>query len=139
MGKANITIVLADDHLLVLEGFKKLLKNAAHIEVVGEAMDGEQAVFLAINRKPDVLMMDINMPVVNGIAAAKKIVQSNSAVKIIMLSMHHEERYVTMADEAGAVGYLLKTLGHEELVLAIEKVAAGEKYYSKDLAATTTR
>ncbi len=139
MGKEKIRIVLADDHLLVLEGFKKLLKSAEHIEIVGEAMDGEQAVFLAINRKPDVLMMDINMPSLNGISAAKKIVQSNSAVKIIMLSMHHEGRYVSMADEAGASGYLIKTLGKEELVLAIEKVAAGEKYYSKDLAATTVQ
>lgn len=127
----KIRVVLADDHLLVMEGFRDLLSKASNIEIVGEASDGEQAVFLASNRKPDILLMDINMPVLDGISATEKISKLNKNVKVVMLSMHHEERYILMADQAGAVGYLLKNIDKDELIQAIEMIAAGEKYYSK--------
>ncbi|MCX6180813.1 MAG: response regulator transcription factor [Bacteroidetes bacterium] len=128
---AKIRVVLADDHLLVMEGFRDLLSKAPNIEIVGEAADGEQAVFLSINRKPDILLMDINMPVLDGINATERITKSNKAIKIVMLSMHHEERYIIMADQAGAAGYLLKNIDKEELLHAIEMIQAGNKYYSK--------
>lgn len=128
---SKIKIVLADDHLLVMEGFRDLLSKAPNIEIVGEAADGEQAVFLATNRKPDIILMDINMPVLDGITAAQRITKVAKDVKVVMLSMHHEDRYIIMADQAGAAGYLLKNIDKEELLHAVEMVAAGEKYYSK--------
>jgi DNA-binding NarL/FixJ family response regulator len=127
----KIKVVLADDHLLVMEGFRDLLNKAPNIEIVGEAADGEQAVFLATNRKPNVVLMDINMPVLDGISAAHRITKANKEVKVVMLSMHHEDRYIIMADQAGASGYLLKNIDKEELLHALEMVASGEVYYSK--------
>lgn len=127
----KIKVVLADDHLLVMEGFRDLLSKAPNIEVVGEAADGEQAVFLASNRKPDVVVMDINMPVLDGISAVQRIVKINKDIKVVMLSMHDEDKYMMMADQAGASGYLLKNIDREEFLHAIEMIASGEKYYSK--------
>ena len=127
----KIKVVLADDHLLVMEGFRDLLSKAPNIEIVGEAADGEQAVFLASNRKPDVVVMDINMPVLDGISAVQRIVKINKDIKVVMLSMHDEDKYMMMADQAGASGYLLKNIDREEFLHAIEMIASGEKYYSK--------
>lgn len=136
---SKIKVVLADDHLLVLEGFRDLLTKAQNIEIVGEAADGEQAVFLATNRKPDIVLMDINMPVLDGITAAQRITKATKTVKVVMLSMHHEDRYIIMADQAGASGYLLKNIDKDELLHAIEMVVAGEKYYSKAIPETLVK
>jgi DNA-binding NarL/FixJ family response regulator len=127
----KIKIVLADDHLLVMEGFRDLLSKSPNIEIVGEAIDGEQAVFLVTNRNPDIILMDINMPVLDGIAATQRISKLSSNTKVVMLSMHHEERYIFMADQAGAMGYLIKNIDKDELIHAIEMVSEGNKYYSK--------
>lgn len=129
----KVKIVIADDHVLVLEGFSNLLTKAPNIEIIGEAVDGEQAVFLATNRNPDVILLDINMPVLDGISAAQKITKTNKDVKVVMLSMHHEERYIMMADRAGAHGYLLKNIDKDELLHAIGAIASGERYYSKEI------
>ncbi|HZE27892.1 MAG TPA: response regulator transcription factor [Terriglobales bacterium] len=122
----NISVLLVDDHSLVRRGFRRLLEDEPDIAVVGEAGDGAEAVRLAQELKPDVIVMDCAMPGTSGLIATRQILQTSPQQAILMLSMHSEETLVRQALEAGARGYVLKNAVDLELPAAIRKVAAGE-------------
>jgi len=128
-----IRVVLADDHVFVRDGIKSLLENEANIEVVGEAIDGADALEVVAHSKPDLLIVDIRMPHLTGIEVVEKLRGENNNVKIIMLSMHESEEYVLKSIKAGADGYLLKGSSKEEFLKALHTVAAGGKYFSGDI------
>ena len=128
-----IRVVLADDHVFVRDGIKSLLENEANIEVVGEAIDGADALEVVAASKPDLLIVDIRMPNLTGIEVVEKLRGENNNVKIIMLSMHESEEYVLKSIKAGADGYLLKGSSKEEFLKALHTVAAGGKYFSGDI------
>ena len=130
---ATIRVVLADDHVFVRDGIKSLLENEANIEVVGEAIDGADALEVVAENKPDLLIVDIRMPNLTGIEVVEKLRSDNNDVKIIMLSMHESEEYVLKSIKAGADGYLLKGSSKEEFLKALHTVAAGGKYFSGDI------
>lgn len=127
---AIIRVVIADDHDLFRAGVRGLLRSFGGIEVVGEAADGHQAVALAAAQRPDVLLMDIGMPGLNGIEAIARVRAVMPTAHVIILSMHTAEEYVTRAIKAGAAGYLLKNAQPEELERALRQVARGEPYLS---------
>jgi len=129
----TIRVVLADDHVFVRDGIKSLLENEANIEVVGEAIDGADALEVVATSKPDLLIVDIRMPNLTGIEVVEKLRSENNTVKIIMLSMHESEEYVLKSIKAGADGYLLKGSSKEEFLKALHTVAAGGKYFSGDI------
>ena len=129
----TIRVVLADDHVFVRDGIKSLLENEANIEVVGEAIDGADALEVVASSKPDLLIADIRMPNLTGIELVEKLRSENNNVKIIMLSMHESEEYVLKSIKAGADGYLLKGSSKEEFLKALHTVAAGGKYFSGDI------
>jgi DNA-binding NarL/FixJ family response regulator len=121
----KITVLLVDDHALVRRGFRRMLEDDAEISVVGEASDGEEAVRMAFELKPKVIVMDCAMPELNGIEATRKILKKLPNAEILMLSMHSEETLVNQAMEAGARGYILKNAMDLDLVSAVKSVAAG--------------
>lgn len=128
-----IRVVLADDHVFVRDGIKSLLENEANIEVVGEAIDGADALEVVTATKPDLLIVDIRMPNLTGIEVVEKLRNDHNAVKIIMLSMHESEEYVLKSIKAGADGYLLKGSSKDEFMKALHTVANGGKYFSGDI------
>src|SRR6202522_4010862 len=110
----RITVMLAEDHMIVREGFRKMLELETDLQVVGEAKDGRQAVALVKKLRPDVVLMDIAMPLLNGLEAARQILKSVPGARIIILSAHSDDAYVKNATESGARGFLLKqTSSHE--------------------------
>jgi two-component system, NarL family, response regulator NreC len=123
-------ILLADDHGVVRKGLRFLIEQQEKMEVVGEAADGREAVKLAEELSPDIVVMDVGMPQLNGIEAAAQIVKKNPATGIIMLSMHSDEVYVVRALTSGARGYLLKDSAEADLVRAVESVAQGKSFFS---------
>jgi len=125
-----IRVVLADDHHLVRRGIRALLEKAADIEVVGEAEDGQEALGLLESLAPDVLVVDIAMPRMNGIQAAGQIRERGLATRVVILSMHSDETLVRQAVHVGASGYLLKRSVAEELPLAVRAAHRGELYLS---------
>lgn len=124
--KTNIIII--DDHQLFREGVKRILDFEASFEVVAEGDDGEDALGLVEKYKPDVVIMDINMPTINGIEATKQLIEANPETKVIILSIHDDESYVTHALKTGASGYLLKEMDADSLVEAVKVVAEGGSY-----------
>jgi DNA-binding NarL/FixJ family response regulator len=122
----TITVLLADDHALVRRGFRRLLEDDPSIAVVGEASNGEEAIQLAAQHKPRVVVMDAAMPGTSGLAATRAILASAPETAILMLSMHSEETLVRQALEAGARGYILKNALDLDLAAAVTRVAAGE-------------
>lgn len=122
----KITVLLVDDHALVRRGFRRMLEDDETLTVVGEASDGAEGVKLAMQLKPDVIVMDCQMPVMNGLEATRKIVNANTGAAILMLSMHSEDTLVKQALEAGARGYVLKEAINLDLAGAIKSVAAGQ-------------
>ncbi|TDW48998.1 LuxR family two component transcriptional regulator [Flavobacterium sp. 270] len=128
-----IRVVLADDHVFVRDGIKSLLENEANIEVVGEAIDGADALEVVAASQPDLLIVDIRMPNLTGIEVVEKLRSENSTVKIIMLSMHESEEYVLKSIKAGADGYLLKGSSKDEFLKALHTVSGGGKYFSGDI------
>jgi len=124
MGK--IRVLLADDHILVRQGTRELLEQEENLEIVGEAGDGEEAVRLVSTKRPDVVIMDIAMPKLNGIEATKQIKMLHPATAILVLSAYDDDEYVFALLEAGAAGYLLKDVPIGELVKAIRAVYVGE-------------
>jgi len=122
---AKITILLADDHALVRKGFRRILEDDPEISVIGEAGTGKEAVRLAGELRPQVVIMDCAMPEMNGIDATRKILEHNPDALVLMLSMHSEETLVNQALEAGAHGYLLKNAMDLDLVKAVKSVADG--------------
>ena len=123
-------ILLADDHAIFLEGVRGLLEKQHDLQVVGEAADGRAAVRMARELSPHVVIMDITMPVLNGIEATRLVVGEDAGTKVIALSMHSTRRFMTEVLKAGAVGYLLKESAVAELILAIRTVTSGKAYLS---------
>jgi DNA-binding NarL/FixJ family response regulator len=129
-------VLLADDHALVRAGLRALLERIPNIEVVGEAEHGAEAVKLAAQLRPDVVMMDVSMPILNGIEATRRTVKLRPRPRVLMLSMHDDSEYVRKALSAGASGYLLKTAPRRELELALAAVIRGEIWISPSIAGT---
>jgi two-component system, NarL family, response regulator NreC len=123
-------ILIADDHAIVRQGLRSLIEGQNGIEVVGEAEDGQRAVHLAAELAPDVVIMDVTMPDLNGVEATRQIVQKNPNTKVIVLSMHPDKHIVRESLKAGASGYVLKSHLFDELCRALEAVAAGGHYLS---------
>ncbi len=122
----KITILLADDHRLVRQGIRQFLEREPDFEVSGEASDGEEAVKLAKELKPDVIVMDIAMPEINGIEATRQIKKICPSVTVLILSAYDDDQFVFSLLEAGAAGYLLKSVRGRELIEAVRQVYAGE-------------
>jgi len=122
----KISVLLVDDHAMVRQGFRRLLEDESDIVVVGESGDGLDAVRVAGQLKPQVIVMDCALPGISGLVAARRILEASPDVAILMLSMHSEETWVRQALDAGARGYILKSAMELELPVAIRKVAAGE-------------
>lgn len=121
-----ISVLLVDDHNLVRRGFRRILEDEPDMVVVGEASNGAEAVELARQLKPQVIVMDCALPQMSGLVAARQILQDSPSAAVLMLSMHSEETWVRQAMDAGARGYLLKSAMDLELPAAVRKVAAGE-------------
>jgi len=130
----RITVLLAEDHLIVREGFRSLLKSESDIEVVGEAQTGRQAVALAKKLRPAVIVMDIAMPLLNGLEATRQIRQAIPGAKVLMLSAHNDDAYVDQAIAFGAVGFLLKQTSSHDLSRAIREVQNGNTFFSPSIA-----
>jgi two-component system, NarL family, response regulator NreC len=125
-----IRIVLADDHTLVRQGLRRILEEQPGWQVVAEASDGRSAVRQTIDLQPDVAILDIGMPELNGIEAARQIAKRAPAVRIVMLSMHADEVHITRTVEAGASGYLVKDSADVDLVKAVAAAAQGKAFFS---------
>lgn len=128
-----ITVILADDHAILRDGLRFLLEAAGDIEIISTAANGQEAIEQARLHCPDVIVMDISMPVMSGIEATKHICRICEHTKVAILSMHHTTEYIQRALEAGAVGYLLKDSAGAELVTAIRAVNEGKQYISKSV------
>lgn len=126
----KIQILIADDHKLMRSGLRLLIEQRSDFSVVGEASDGREAVSLATSLRPDVVVMDISMPSLNGIEAAQQITQHQPETGVIILSMHPDESYVLRALKAGAKGYLLKDSAESDLILAVRAIAGGKSFFS---------
>jgi len=124
----SVKIIIADDHKIMRDGLRTLLEKEKGLEVVAEAQNGRDAVRLAEQLRPDIVIMDISMDDLNGIDATRHIVEKNLGCRIIALSMHADKRFVAGMFEAGAMGYLLKDCAYDELVKAIRQVLAGSTY-----------
>src|SRR5216117_3319206 len=129
-----ITVLLAEDHLMVREGFRSLLKHERDIKVVGEAETGRQAVQLTRKLRPEVVVMDIAMPLLNGLEATRQILKAVPATKVLILSAHSDDAYVKGATEAGAMGFLLKQTSSDNVCQAIREVQKGNTFFSSSIA-----
>ena len=125
-----ISVLLADDHTMVRDGLPYILEAAGDIQIVGLASNGREAVDQALNTCPNIVVMDISMPVMDGIEATRQILEICPLTRVVMLSMYHTREYVQRALKAGALGYLLKDAAGTELVLAVRSLHAGERYFS---------
>jgi DNA-binding NarL/FixJ family response regulator len=126
----SITVLLAEDHMIVREGLRSLLQAEAGIEVVGEAQTGRQAVQLTKELRPAVVVMDIAMPLLNGLEATRQILKAVPATKVLILSAHNDDAYVEQVIALGAAGYLLKQTSLEDLSKAIREAHKGNKFFS---------
>ena len=126
-----LRIAIADDHQIVIDGLKHMLESEPGVDVVGEANDGGQLVALLQRTQVDVVLLDIDMPVMNGIAACRKLTKTHPDIKIVALTMMQEASIIRKMLEAGAVGYLMKNTGQQELLACLEAVRSGKTYYSR--------
>jgi len=126
----KLRILLADDHTVMRAGLRALLERQPNLEIVGEAQDGRQTVELASVQVPDVVVMDIAMPNLNGIEATRRMISKHSSISVVILSMYSDEGYVMRALEAGARAYLLKDSAVTDIVRAIEAVSQGKSFFS---------
>jgi DNA-binding NarL/FixJ family response regulator len=131
--EGKINIILADDHLLVRNGIKSLLEDEDQLNVIGEAENGKEALELAKRTQPDLLIIDVRMPIMDGITAVGHLNDFAPNTKAIVLSMHDSEEYILKSIKAGASGYLLKDTGREEFLKAINTITKGGKYFSGDI------
>jgi two-component system, NarL family, response regulator NreC len=130
----KLRIVLGDDHTLVRQGLRKILEEKPEWEVVAEAGDGREAVRQALALRPEVVVLDIGMPLLNGIESTRQIVRRHPEIRVLILSMHSEEAYITQALQAGAKGYLLKDSADTDLIRGVADVAAGKSFFSPAVA-----
>ena len=130
----QITVMLAEDHAIVRQGLCALLNADGHFKMVGEARTGREAVEMAHKLRPDVILMDIAMPVLNGLEATRQILTANPAARIIILSAHSDDEYIERTSAAGVVGFLEKQTSAEILTKAIREVAKGGTYFSPSIA-----
>jgi DNA-binding NarL/FixJ family response regulator len=135
----RITVLLAEDHTIVREGFRKMLELETDLEVAGEAKDGRQAVALVKKLCPDVILMDIAMPLLNGLEATRQILKAVPGAKILMLSAHSDDAYVKNATESGAMGFLLKQTSSHEVCRAIREVHQGRTFFSPSVSVRLNR
>ncbi len=131
---AKLRLLLGDDHTLFRQGLRKILEEKPEWEVVGEAGDGREAVRQVAVLRPDVAVLDIGMPLLNGIEATQQIVRRVPETRVLILSMHSADAYVARALQAGAKGYLLKDSAGKELIRAVATVAAGKSFFSPAIA-----
>lgn len=124
----QIRLMIVDDHPMVAEGIEALLEGFDDIEVLATLSDGAQAVRVAAELQPDVILMDLNMPKVNGLAATEMILENNPRSRVLILSMHDTPEYISSALNHGAMGYILKDVPTEEIKLAVDTVAKGQRY-----------
>ncbi|MGE5814837.1 MAG: response regulator [Acidobacteriota bacterium] len=139
MSQKRIRVLLADDHALVRQGFKRILEDEPDIEVVGEANGGQQAIELDRQLEPDVVVMDMAMPEVNGLHAAIEILRRTPGRRILMLSMYSDEQYVRNALDAGVSGYILKNALETDLTRAVRALASGSMFLSPELSEVVIR
>ena len=132
----TIRMLLVDDHKLMREGLRALLEEAPDIEIVGQASDGREALELVRTLSPDVVVMDVGMPELNGVEATRRVRAEFDGVKVIALSTHTDKRYVHHMLEAGASGYVLKISAYDELLRAVRAVSLGKTYLSPEVAAS---
>src|SRR6266404_3310632 len=130
----KIRVILADDHTVVRQGLRALLTAEGDIDVVGEAENGRQAVELVKKLLPDVAVIDIAMPVLNGLEATRQITRAVPSTKVLILSSYSDDEYVSQTTEAGAVGYLVKQTAANELLKAIREAHKGNAYFSPSIA-----
>jgi two-component system, NarL family, nitrate/nitrite response regulator NarL len=135
----RITVLLAEDHTIVREGFRKMLELENDFEIVGEASDGRQAVVLTRKVRPDVVLMDIAMPLLNGLEATRQVLKALPATKILILSAHSDDAYVKNATDSGAVGFLLKQTSAHEVCQAIREVQKGKTFFSSSISRRLNR
>src|SRR6185436_7430864 len=129
----RITVLLAEDHQIVREGFRSLLKHESDIEVVGEAENGRQAMQLIRKLRPAVVVMDIAMPLLNGLEATRQIRKEFPATKVLILSAHSDDAYVEQVTELGAAGFLLKQTSSHNLATAIREVQKGKTFFGSEI------
>ena len=129
----KIKVILVDDHAVVRAGYKILLKNIDYIDVIAEADTGEEAVELSTKLRPNVVVMDISLPGINGIEAIRRIVSNDHDIKVLVFTMHEEVVFVERALQAGAIGYMTKSTDPKLLSKAIKHVSQGKKYIDDDL------
>jgi len=134
----TIRVLLADDHVLVRAGFRNMLQTLKGVDVIAEADDGRQALGLIEEHRPDVVLMDIAMPGLNGLEAATRVSEDFPGVNVVILSMHANEEYVLRALRAGAAGYLLKDADPAEMELAVKAAVRGETYLSPRISKQVT-
>ena len=130
----RVRILLADDHTIVRQGLRKVLEERPEWEVVAEAGDGREAVRLAEQHRPDVAIVDVAMPLLNGIESTRQITKRAPNTRVLVLSMHADEAYVTQILQAGATGYLLKDSADVDLVKAVEEAVSGRSFFSPAIA-----
>src|SRR5882724_9477419 len=129
----KIRVLLADDHTVVRQGLRALLAAEGDIDIVGEAENGRQAVELVKKLLPDVAVIDIAMPVLNGLEATRQITRAVPSTKVLILSSYSDDEYVSQTTEAGAVGYLVKQTAGDELLRAIREAQGGNAYFSPSI------
>lgn len=129
----SITVLLADDHAIVRQGLSALLKTDGHFEILGQARNGREAVLMAETSKPDVILMDIAMPILNGLEATRQILAANPTAKVVILSAHSDDEYIERMRQAGVVGFLEKQTSAEILATALRRVANGEIVFSPSI------
>jgi DNA-binding NarL/FixJ family response regulator len=131
----SIRIVIADDHRVFIEGMKAILREVSGFEIVGDAENGKALIEQVEKNKPDVVLTDVQMPVMDGIEATKEIHKRFPETKIVVLTMLNESMFIKKMLEAGASGYIIKTVDKDELIHVIKKVASGEKHFSAEVTA----
>ncbi|WP_266363275.1 response regulator transcription factor [Tellurirhabdus rosea] len=134
-----IRVLIVDDHSVVRKGIRMLLEDETDLEIVGEAIDGEEAVSLIPRLRPDVMLVDITMPRMSGIEVTKVVSQQFPGVRVLIFSMHHNPDYILSAVNNGASGYIPKDTGEDELLRAIRTVAAGDLYYTPNVSSVIIR
>ncbi|MCU0416605.1 MAG: response regulator transcription factor [Cytophagaceae bacterium] len=126
----KVRIVIADDHILLRDGVKNLLQKEWGAEIVGEATTGVEAIDIILQEIPDIALLDLNMPIKNGIQVIREVREINPSIKCVILSMHEDPEYILKSVQAGAMSYLLKNANHEEIIYGLKQVYNGQKYFN---------